>query len=125
MLLYHQKRNNILEYLEKEPRVISGYVDSSNGVELTRDTVYEVIILLDNERKMRAREKQLEELEKQKRWNNERQAKEKLSDQLQISKMNDRHRRHGWKYKLPRFYRKRHEDIKRILLGKEKSDYFV
>lgn len=119
--LTESQYENIEAFFGQQVRVISGFVDTQYGLELTSKRVMDTMKELQAIRQVKQRDQEIMNIERNSRLNIEMQDKRKFAKRIAISKMYDRQRRFGMELVLPRSFKQRRIDAKRIVLKKEKE----
>lgn len=110
----------IENYIRLTPHTFYGYIDTTNEIELTRNNVIQAIIEIENDRKIRARGKELESIERHRQEKIEYEKKKKRAYIIECSKMLDRHHLHGCSKSFPKSYRDSRLAINKYLVLKRK-----
>lgn len=79
------KQNGISTYLTKETSVLFVFMDTRNGIELTRSSVFELIVVFHLDRKIKARETELEKLDQRNKYEKFRILKMRGAFKLKVS----------------------------------------
>lgn len=119
LILKNNYSKEILENGHFETEVKSGYVDSTFGIELTRDDVLQLAVGLENNRAIKSRQNELNQIAGSIRSKSEYAKRVLFAKRLSISKMIDRNKRHGTVLKLPRTMKQRRIAAKTIILEKK------
>lgn len=113
------KKRNVLDFKRNgfpEPIMKAGYLDTTEGIEVTRKDALDILRVLEADRRV---ETQRKERDRDFRRAGERaeQGKQRLfAARVQYAKMKDRAKRHNMDFVLPRSFKERRHAIRLKLL---------